>query len=240
MPPVTLTVTDPAAAAATAADWHDLTERMRGCVACAELADRRIQVVPGQCPGGAGRPGAGRPGAEILLLGEAPGATEDATGLPFVGRSGALLDAVLAEAGLDRADVAVVNVLKCRPPDNRAPTRAEAATCRPWLDRQLALVDPLLVVTLGLTAAAWALGRGITLGGVRGRLHPYGGRQLLATYHPSAALRFGPNGRPRAAMVEDFVFAAASLPGLRAAAGRGEADRGQTERGETERGEIGR
>lgn len=226
MPPVSLTVTDPAAAAAAAADWHDLTERMRSCVACAELAERRIQVVPGQCPGGAGPAG-----AEILLLGEAPGATEDSTGLPFVGRSGALLDAVLAEAGLDRADVAVVNVLKCRPPDNRAPTRAEAATCRPWLDRQLALVDPLLVVTLGLTAAVWALGRGITLGGVRGRLHPYRGRQLLATYHPSAALRFGPKGRPRAAMVEDFAFAAASLPELRAAAGRAAAGRAAAERG---------
>lgn len=203
-------VTDPAAAAPVAGGWTELTDTMRGCVACAELAARRTRVVPGVCP----------PGAEILLLGEAPGATEDATGLPFVGRSGALLDAVLAEAGLDRADVAVLNVLKCRPPDNRAPTRDEAARCRPWLDRQLALADPLLVVTLGLTAAVWALGRGITLAGVRGRLHPFGERRLLATYHPSAALRFGPNGKPRAAMVEDFAFAAASLPALRAEVGR--------------------
>lgn len=211
-------VTEPSAEAPRAAGWDDLRARMRGCVACGELAARRIQVVPGECP----------PGAELLLLGEAPGATEDAEGLPFVGRSGAVLDAILDEAGLARASVAVVNVLKCRPPDNRAPTRQEAANCRPWLDRQLALADPLLVVTLGLTAAVWALGRGITLTGVRGRLHtlgpsPQGPRPLIATYHPSAALRFGPRGRPRAAMVDDFVFARDLLPELRArrAAGPG-------------------
>ena len=203
----------PAAEAAAARDLADLADRVRGCVACADLAARRIQVVPGQCP----------PGAELLLLGEAPGASEDAAGLPFVGRSGALLDAVLAEAGLARAEVAVLNVLKCRPPDNRAPTREEAATCRPWLDRQLALADPLLVVTLGLTAAVWALGRGISLTGVRGRLHPFAGRHLLATYHPSAALRFGPKGKPRAALVEDLVLARAVLPELRGRRGaRGE------------------
>ena len=185
--------------------WAELSGAMRGCVACAELAATRTQVVPGECP----------PGAEILLLGEAPGANEDASGRPFVGRSGAVLDVLLAEAGLDRGSVAVLNVLKCRPPDNRAPKREEAANCRPWLDRQLDIADPLLVVTLGLTAAVWALGRGITLAGVRGRLHPFGDRQLLATYHPSAALRFGPRGMPRAAMVEDFRFAAALLPQLR-------------------------
>ena len=202
--PVNALVTDPAAVAPAARDWAELTAALRGCVACGELAAERTQVVPGQFP----------PGAQILLLGEAPGATEDARGLPFVGRSGALLDAVLAEAGVGRENVAVLNVLKCRPPGNRAPKREEAANCRPWLDRQIALIDPVLIVTLGLTAAVWALGKGISLTGVRGRAHPFGDRHVLATYHPSAALRFGPSGKPRAAMVEDLRLAADLVPTL--------------------------
>lgn len=174
-----------------------------GCTACPELAGGRATVVVGEFPAG----------ARLMLVGEAPGAQEDATGRPFVGRGGQLLDALLAEAGLDRAAVAVANVVKCRPPANRTPTRAEARRCSPWLDRQVEAADPALVVTLGGTALAWALGPGHRLRDVRGRVHDWRGRRLLATYHPSAALRFGPRGEPMAALRADLTLAAEALCG---------------------------
>ena len=191
--------TDPAMAAASAATWEDLIARVQGCVACEELAASRTRVVPGQRP----------PGADVLLVGEAPGAQEDETGVPFVGRSGQLLDGLLGEAGLRRDQVAVANVLKCRPPANRKPRRAEVARCRPWLDRQLDLVDPVVVVALGGTAAEWFFGPGARIAALRdqGRGEPlqHRGRRLLVTYHPSAAIRFGPQGAPLAALREDLA-----------------------------------
>ena len=174
--------------------WDDLAARMRGCVACPELAATRRTVVVGSAP----------PGARILLVGEAPGAQEDEAGVPFVGKSGQLLDSLLAEAGLRRNDVAVANVLKCRPPGNRAPRAPEVASCRSWLDQQLDVVDPAVVCTLGLAAMSWFLGRGHTLASVRGRLHEVGRWRVLPTYHPSAAIRFGPRGMPLAALREDL------------------------------------
>jgi uracil-DNA glycosylase family 4 len=182
-----------------------LSVAVRGCVACPELAAGRTQVVPGSFP----------PGADVLLVGEAPGAQEDATGVPFVGRAGQLLDRLLAEAGMPRQRVAVTNVVKCRPPGNRKPRRDEVERCRPWLDRQIELVDPALLVTLGGTAAEWALGRGVTLATARGVIHSVGGRPLLATYHPSAAIRFGPAGAPMAALRADLAFAAQLAAELR-------------------------
>ena len=191
--------TDPALAAAAATSWEDLVARVQGCVACAELAVSRTRVVPGQRP----------PGAAVLLVGEAPGAQEDETGVPFVGRSGRLLDGLLADAGLRREQVAVANVLKCRPPANRKPRRAEVARCRPWLERQVDLVDPVVVVALGGTAAEWFFGPGARIAVLReqGRAAPlwHQGRRLLVTYHPSAAIRFGPRGAPLAALREDLV-----------------------------------
>jgi DNA polymerase len=148
-----------------------------------------------------------------LFVGEAPGVEEDAVGMPFVGRSGRLLDSLLTEAGLSRARVAVANVLKCRPPGNRAPRRSEVEACRPWLRRQVELADPRLVVTLGGSALAWALGSGARIGAVRGRPHPWEGRWLMATYHPSAAIRFGPRGAPLAALREDLRAVARLLEG---------------------------
>jgi DNA polymerase len=204
MKPVPVTV--PAEVAPTMADWAALVTRLPGCVACPELAAGRTQVVPGQFP----------PGAELLLLGEAPGANEDRLGVPFVGRSGHHLDFVMAEAGIVRNTVAVLNVLKCRPPENRAPNRVETANCRPWLERQIDLIDPLIVVTLGLTATEWALGRGTTLSAVRGHLHLFGTRPLLPTYHPAAAIRVGRTGRPAQLLDEDIRFVARLLPELRA------------------------
>ncbi len=136
------------AAAAAAPDADALAAAARTCTACPELVATRTHVVVG----------AAAPGARLLVLGEAPGAQEDESGLPFVGRSGQLLDRLLAEAGGSRDDVAVLNTLKCRPPGNRPPTPRETAHCRGWTERQLELVDPALVVTLGLSATRWFLG----------------------------------------------------------------------------------
>jgi len=194
-------VTGPAELAPAMPDWPALAAAACRCTACAELAATRTQVVVGVRP-------ATTPSG-VLLVGEAPGAQEDAAGVPFVGRAGRLLDELLAEAGLPRDRVAVANVLKCRPPGNRRPTRTEVATCRPWLDRQVELVDPRVVVTLGGTAAEWALGRSVRIAEARREVLDLGGRRLLVTYHPAAALRFGPSGAPRAALLEDLNRAAA-------------------------------
>jgi uracil-DNA glycosylase family 4 len=140
-----------------------------------------------------------------------PGATEDETGHPFVGRSGALLDLLLAEAGLDRASGAVLNVVKCRPPGNRTPKSFEVARCSGWLRRQLELLDPPVVVALGLSSAKWFLGPRTVLAAVRGRPHEVDGRPVWATYHPSAAIRFGPNGAPRAGLLADLTAVAGTL-----------------------------
>lgn len=189
--------------AASAADLDGVSRLARGCTACPELAATRTTVVVGEVPAG----------ARVLLLGEAPGAAEDLSGQPFVGRSGQLLDRLLAEAGLDRAAVAVLNVLKCRPPGNRRPQPVEVHRCRGWLDRQVALLAPEVVCSLGLTATAEALGPGprLRLGDVRGRLHPFRGTGrpvVVPTYHPSAAIRFGPAGSPLAALRADLAVVA--------------------------------
>jgi DNA polymerase len=199
-------IADPAVAAISglAAGYADLTSlaaAVRSCVACPELAAARTTVVVGDVP----------PAARFLLVGEAPGAQEDIAGRPFVGKAGQLLDGMMAEAGLRRSDAAVLNVLKCRPPANRTPSRAEALRCTGWLDRQLELLDPAYVMTLGRSALTWALGAKPTLADVRGRVHDWRGRRLVASYHPSAAIRFGPRGMPRAALAEDLALLAREL-----------------------------
>ena len=180
--------------------WASLAAAASGCTAC-PLALSRTRVVPGIYP----------VGARLLLVGEAPGAQEDATGVPFIGRSGELLDRLLAGAGLDRAMIAVCNVVKCRPPANRPPRRREVATCQPWLDRQVDLIDPAVIITLGATALAWALGPGVRLGDVHGSVLRHAERALVPTYHPAAAIRFGPRGAPLAALRADLCVAAALL-----------------------------
>ena len=191
--------------ASACASLPALATSVNQCVACVDLALNRRSVVVGDFP----------VGARMLIVGEAPGAQEDESGRPFVGKGGQLLDRLLAEAAIDRATVAVANVLKCRPPSNRTPTRAEASRCRGWLDRQVDLLDPKLVVTLGGTALAWALGTGLRLLDARGRVHDWNGRSLLASYHPSAALRFGPKGAPMAGLRADLVLAAETLAALK-------------------------
>jgi uracil-DNA glycosylase len=176
--------------------WAELSAAVRGCTACPELVATRTTVVVGEAP----------PGARLALVGEAPGADEDASGRPFVGRSGRLLDELLAEAGGDRASTSVLNTLKCRPPANRPPRPAETANCRGWTEQQLVLVAPRLVVALGLSATRWFLGP-TTLSAVRGRVVAARGVQVLPTYHPSAALRCGPNGEPMRLLREDLALA---------------------------------
>jgi uracil-DNA glycosylase family 4 len=190
-----------AATAQECASWDALSSAAQGCVACEELAATRTTVVVGDAPAG----------ARLALVGEAPGAEEDKAGRPFVGRAGRLLDELLAEAGLERDAVAVVNVLQCRPPGNRTPTTTEATRCRGWLDRKLELIAPELIVTLGLSAAVAFLGRGKSLASVRGTVHEVGGHRILPTYHPSAAIRFGPNGAPRAHLRTDLRTAASLI-----------------------------
>jgi uracil-DNA glycosylase len=187
--------------ASTSRDLLELATVNRACVACPELAESRNSVVVGDFPAN----------ARLMLVGEAPGAQEDQAGRPFVGKAGQLLGALLGEVGIDRAQVSVANVLKCRPPANRAPTRREANRCTGWLDRQIDLAEPALVVTLGGTALAWALGAGHRLRDMRGCVHDWRGRRLLVTYHPSAAIRFGPAGEPMAALRADLCAAAEVL-----------------------------
>ncbi len=177
-------------------DWEALAAGMRACTTCPELVAHRTRVVVGARPAG----------ARLLVLGEAPGALEDTSGEPFVGRSGQLLDLLLAEVGGDRARTAVLNTVKCRPPLNRPPTRAESTACRGWTEPQVDLVAPEVVVTLGLSATRWFLGP-VTLGAVRGRVHDVRGRAVLPTYHPSAAIRSGPRGEPRRLLREDLALA---------------------------------
>ena len=179
-------------------DWTELAVAAAGCRVCPELVAGRTQVVVGDAP----------PGSRLVLVGEAPGAAEDESGHPFVGRSGRLLDRVLDEVGLLRPEIAVLNVVKCRPPGNRTPRSAEVAACSGWLYRQLEVIAPELICTLGLSAAQRFLGRRAVLAAVRGQVHLVDGRRLLATYHPSAALRFGPRGVPFAALRADLALVA--------------------------------
>ncbi len=197
------TAEEVARTAAAAPDWAALAAAATPCTACPELAATRQHVVVGDPPA--------RGRARFALIGEAPGATEDGTGRPFIGKSGQLLDLLLGEAGLDRAEAAVLNVVKCRPPGNRTPRTPEVARCSGWLRRQLELLDPSVVVALGLSSAKWFLGPRTVLAEARGRPHDVGGRAVWATYHPSAAIRFGPNGAPRAGLLADLTSVAASL-----------------------------
>jgi uracil-DNA glycosylase len=168
-----------------------------GCTRC-RLYQSRTQVVFGQ----------GDPQADLMFVGEAPGFHEDRQGVPFVGPSGQLLNRLLAGIGLRRQDVYICNVVKSRPPGNRDPLPDEIAACRPWLDAQIRLVDPRVVVTLGNFAAKTLLETTTGITRLRGRTYPFQGRVLLPTYHPAAALHAqgrrtaGPS--PLEAMEGDF------------------------------------
>jgi DNA polymerase len=133
--------------------------------------------------------GDGAPTARLMFVGEGPGADEDAQGLPFVGRAGQLLNNMIAAMGLKREECYIANVVKCRPPGNRAPEPDEANTCSPFLFRQIDVVRPQVLVALGATAATYLLGARQPLAGLRGRVHAFRGASLIVTYHPAFLLR---------------------------------------------------
>ncbi len=147
------------------------------CLRC-RLWESRLIAVPGE----------GDPGSPLMMIGEAPGMVEDATGRPFTGASGRYLEACLAEAGLSRREAFITSGVKCRPPGNRPPRVDELAACAHYWRRQLALIRPRLVLLLGLVATRTVLGEEFSA--VRGRLLERGGQAYLATYHPAAARRF--------------------------------------------------
>ena len=134
-------------------------------------------------------PGEGNPNADLMIVGEAPGATEDETGRPFVGESGQLLTKIIESIKLKRDDVYIANVIKHRPPANRNPRPDEIAACSPYLLRQIELVKPKVILTLGNFAAQTLLDTKVSLGKLRGQVHEYHGVPLIVTYHPAALLR---------------------------------------------------
>jgi uracil-DNA glycosylase len=152
-----------------------------------------------------------------MFVGEAPGAEEDAKGEPFVGQAGRLLDNMLAALGMRReTNVYIANVLKCRPPGNRTPEPGEVDACRPYLDRQIELIRPKLIVALGRSAATTLLAVDATIASLRGRVHRYQGVPLIVTYHPAYLLRNLPD---KAKAWEDLCLARATIRALRDAGG---------------------
>jgi uracil-DNA glycosylase family 4 len=181
--------------------WIELKQAVPGCTACG-LHKTRTQTVFG----------VGDEGADWMLIGEAPGAEEDRLGEPFVGQAGKLLDNMLAAIGLRRGEnVYIANVLKCRPPGNRNPEPEEVARCSPFLERQIELVKPKLVVAMGRFAAQTLLATDASIASLRGRVHAYAGVPLIVTYHPAYLLRNLPD---KAKAWADLVFAKKTIETL--------------------------
>lgn len=181
-----------------ALDWTAFAADVDACTACGLCRARHKSV-----------PGVGDRNADWLFVGEAPGAEEDARGEPFVGQAGRLLDNMLAALRLSRErNVYIANVLKCRPPNNRTPEPGEAESCRPYLERQIALLQPKLIVALGKSAASLLLHTDATIASLRGRVHRYGGVPLVVTYHPAYLLRNLPD---KAKAWEDLLLAQATV-----------------------------
>ena len=180
-----------------------LNAKIAGCTAC-RLHEGRTQTVPGN----------GDPNAELMFIGEAPGANEDQQGLPFVGRAGQLLDELLGEIGLARPDVFVANVIKCRPPNNRDPLPDEIGCCEVYLREQIEGIRPKLVVLLGRFATQYFL-PDARMGDARGQPYQAGPWLILPVYHPAAALR---NSNLMSTLRQDFAL----IPALLAQAERPE------------------
>ena len=168
--------------------WTALEKECAFCQGCA-LGQTRTKLVFGT----------GSPDAEIMLIGEGPGEQEDLQGVPFVGPAGKLLDNMLQMIDLDRSKVYIANVVKCRPPKNRDPLPAEQQACRHWLDRQIGLVDPKIIVCLGRIAAMSIIKEDFRITREHGQWFTQSGRMYMATFHPSALLR-DPSKRPEAFM----------------------------------------
>jgi DNA polymerase len=179
-PPVTAALPDTGERSLADTGWDELRAAVAACQRC-ELHRTRTQTVFG----------VGNPRARWMFIGEAPGQEEDRQGEPFVGRAGQLLNAMIRALGMQRADVFIANVLKCRPPGNRDPKPAEALSCRAFLERQVALVNPTLVVAVGRIAAQDLLATETPIAKLRGKVHAFGTRDwpLVVTYHPAYLLR---------------------------------------------------
>jgi DNA polymerase len=183
-------------------DWDELKQAVAACTAC-ELCKMRKQAVLG----------VGDPQADWLFIGEGPGAEEDERGEPFVGQAGKLLDAMLAAIDLKRGSgVYIANAVKCRPPNNRTPEPAETAACWPFLARQIELIQPKLIVTLGKPAAQTLLQQEVTISRARGMTHDFAGIPLIVTYHPAYLLRNLPD---KAKAWEDLCFMRKTMGTLR-------------------------
>lgn len=165
---------------------------VRGCTKC-RLCETRTHTVFGE----------GDVDAPIFFIGEGPGETEDHTGRPFVGRAGELLNKMIAGMGLRREQVHIANVVKCRPPGNRVPAPDEVATCTPFLERQLEIIRPRVIVTLGLPATQYMLQTKNSMGRMRGQWHQWRGIKLMPTYHPAYVLR-NPTYQTRSAVWDDL------------------------------------
>jgi len=161
-------------------DWEELRATVAGCTRC-QLHQHRTQTVFG----------VGNRDADWMIIGEAPGAEEDRRGEPFVGRAGKLLDEMLRAVGLDRSTAFIANILKCRPPNNRDPSAGEAAACRGYLERQIDMVNPRVILAVGRIAAQHLLHSDAPVGRMRGRVHSLNNRQVpvVVTYHPAYLLR---------------------------------------------------
>jgi DNA polymerase len=178
--------------------WDELRTQVATCTACGLCKQRKQAVF-----------GVGSESGPWLFIGEGPGADEDEQGEPFVGQAGKLLDSMLAAIGCKRGrDTYIANVVKCRPPGNRTPTLDEAAACAPYLDRQVELIRPKVIVALGKTAATRLLGTEASLASLRGRVHRYRDIPVIVTYHPAYLLRSLPE---KAKAWEDLVFARKAL-----------------------------
>jgi len=187
--------------------WDALQECVAACTLCPLHAGRTRTVF-----------GVGNRAADWLIVGEAPGAEEDRKGEPFVGRAGRLLDAMLAALGHSRSQVYIANVVKCRPPENRDPRPEEADSCAPYLDRQIALLAPSIILAVGRVAAQRLLGSDAPVGRLRGRVHRYGPAEipLVVTWHPAYLLR---RPQAKAESWSDLVLAAAAARGAAPAGG---------------------
>lgn len=159
-------------------DWSELRVAVRDCTKCPLHAGRTQTVF-----------GVGNESADWLIIGEAPGAEEDRRGEPFVGRAGQLLDEMLRAVGKERGQVFIANILKCRPPNNRDPEAAESAACRSYLERQIALIQPKIILAVGRIAAQQLLDTDTPVGKLRGQLHQYSNIPMVVTYHPAYLLR---------------------------------------------------
>ncbi len=158
---------------------EQLQQCVAGCQRCPELAKTRNKTVFG----------VGSPEAKIMFVGEAPGADEDAQGIPFVGAAGQLLDKIIVASGLKRDELYICNILRCRPPGNRKPLPDEAANCREYLDGQIAVINPDYIICWGATAAQNLMATDQSIGKLRGQFFQYGRAKVLCTYHPSYLLR---------------------------------------------------